>query len=68
MERWSWPQFFVTAVVTPFLVAFAISPFEDLGIQLAVCVGLGLVAGGLAGRFGDQAWRTIVNALLWLAH
>ncbi len=67
MKPWSWVQFCVTATVMLLALMFAMTPFESLWVQLGVCGGGALIAGVLAGRFGDHAWNTIVNALRWLA-
>ena len=65
-DRWSWTQFAFGFAITG-VVAFlhVVSPFDAFWPHLLETCILAAAGGSLTGRFGDGAWRAIVNFLSW---
>lgn len=66
-QRWSWVQFVCAFVLVGAIAFLHIDPpLDGLAVHLVKTAVIAGVCGGLAGRFGDSAWRGIVSLLRWL--
>jgi hypothetical protein len=66
-EDFSWVQFSCAFLIAGFAAFWQLAVFfEGMWVSVTLTLAVATLCGILAGRYGDSAWRTIVNILRWM--